>query len=152
MRNLTSFTCPCCGATPSHPADVEQGYCSACHWWTGDRELGPQHLADADACPARREAPLERRPFLPDWTIRPGETLAEILIDRYLGSEAAGKLTGLRPEEIEDVVHGRTAIDGRIAERLAKLGPSAQFWLNFQSNYERDLARGAKDVSKGAGA
>lgn len=89
----------------------------------------------------------EPHPFTPDWTLRPGEALAEILIDRHLGSEQAGRLTGLRPEEIEDVVHGRAAVDGRIADRLAALGPSAQFWLNYQSNYERDLARGAKDVS-----
>ena len=90
----------------------------------------------------------ELHPFEPDWTLRPGECLAEILIDRRLGSEEAGRLTGLQPEEIEDVVHGRTAVDGRIAERLARLGPSAQFWLNYQSIYERDLARGAKDMSE----
>ena len=28
------------------------------------------------------------------------------------------------------------------------MGPSAQFWLNYQAIYERDLARGAKDMSE----
>lgn len=85
--------------------------------------------------------------FTPDWTLRPGEALAELLIERQLSTEQAGSLTGLRPEDIEAVVHGGLAIDERIAERLAKLGPSARFWLNYQRNYDADLARGAKDMS-----
>jgi HTH-type transcriptional regulator / antitoxin HigA len=87
-------------------------------------------------------------PFTPDWTLRPGETLAEILIERRMSTEQAGRLTGLRPEEIEAVIHGALAVDGRVAERLAKLGPSARFWLNYQRNYDADIARGAKDVSR----
>jgi HTH-type transcriptional regulator/antitoxin HigA len=94
----------------------------------------------------------ELHPFTPDWTIRPGETLAEILIERHMSTADAGRLTGLRPEEIEGVIHGGTTVDERIAEHLAKLGPSAQFWLNFQANYAADLARGAKDMSEGAGS
>jgi plasmid maintenance system antidote protein VapI len=85
-----------------------------------------------------------------DQAAGPGETLAEILIDGRMSTFEAGHLTGLRPEEIEGVIHGGTAIDDRIAEHLAKLGPAAEFWLNYQSNYERDLTRGAEDVSKGA--
>lgn len=30
-----SFTCPRCGRTSHHPADAAQGYCGACHAWTG---------------------------------------------------------------------------------------------------------------------
>jgi plasmid maintenance system antidote protein VapI len=90
----------------------------------------------------------ELHPFAPDWTLRPGEALAEILIERQLSTEEAGSLTGLRPEDVEAVVRGGLAIDERIAERLAKLGPSARFWLNYQAHYEADLARGAKDVSE----
>lgn len=89
----------------------------------------------------------EMHPFEPDWTLRPGEALAEILIEQHLSTEQARSLTGLRPEDIEGVIHGGLAIDERIAERLAKLGPSAQFWLNYQANFDADIARGAKDVS-----
>lgn len=46
------FTCPCCGAASAHPEDVKLGYCAKCHWWTGDPQLGPPHLADA--CPERK--------------------------------------------------------------------------------------------------
>lgn len=47
------FACPCCGAVSHHPQDAEQGYCSACHWWTGDPQLGPPHMAAA--CSAREK-------------------------------------------------------------------------------------------------
>jgi hypothetical protein len=43
---VTAFTCPCCGAVSYHPADLEQHYCSRCHWWTGDPGLGAPHLAE----------------------------------------------------------------------------------------------------------
>jgi hypothetical protein len=31
-----SFTCPVCGRTSRHPDDVREGYCGACHAWTGE--------------------------------------------------------------------------------------------------------------------
>lgn len=30
-----TFTCPRCGRTSHHLADVGEGYCGACHDWTG---------------------------------------------------------------------------------------------------------------------
>lgn len=32
---LTSIACPRCGRTSHHPTDVAEGYCGACHDWTG---------------------------------------------------------------------------------------------------------------------
>lgn len=29
------FTCPRCQRTSYHPTDVAEGYCGACHDWTG---------------------------------------------------------------------------------------------------------------------
>lgn len=46
------FTCPCCGATSPNPADVINGYCALCHWWTGDPVVGPMHMAAP--CDARK--------------------------------------------------------------------------------------------------
>lgn len=34
VRNV--FTCPRCGAVSQHPTDKAEGYCGACHDWTGD--------------------------------------------------------------------------------------------------------------------
>jgi hypothetical protein len=36
------FTCPRCDRTSHHPKDVDERYCGACHWWTGDPTLGPE--------------------------------------------------------------------------------------------------------------
>lgn len=30
------FVCPKCGATSYHPMDKQQGYCCACHEFTGE--------------------------------------------------------------------------------------------------------------------
>jgi hypothetical protein len=32
---LPAFTCPRCGRTSHHPADLAHGYCGACHDFTG---------------------------------------------------------------------------------------------------------------------
>jgi hypothetical protein len=32
-----SFVCPACQAESWHPEDVRQGYCGACHDFTGDQ-------------------------------------------------------------------------------------------------------------------
>lgn len=42
-----SFTCPRCGRTSHHPDDIREGYCGACHDWTGQRyalTAGHTHL------------------------------------------------------------------------------------------------------------
>lgn len=35
----TSFTCPRCSRTSWNPDDVREGYCGACHDWTGASPL-----------------------------------------------------------------------------------------------------------------
>lgn len=32
-----AFLCPVCGSVSHHPTDLVEGYCGACHDWTGDR-------------------------------------------------------------------------------------------------------------------
>jgi ribosomal protein L37E len=36
----TGFTCPRCGRTSYHPRDRAEGYCGACHDWTGEPRTG----------------------------------------------------------------------------------------------------------------
>jgi hypothetical protein len=36
-----SFRCPACGRVSYHPEDVRQGYCGACHDWTGTQPPPP---------------------------------------------------------------------------------------------------------------
>lgn len=39
-----SFTCPRCGRTSHHPMDVTEGYCGACHDWTGEGTDRPRSI------------------------------------------------------------------------------------------------------------
>ena len=52
-----TFTCPRCGATSAHPLDVAEGYCGACHDWTGaqrsSQRLAEQPQSDRETRPAR---------------------------------------------------------------------------------------------------
>ena len=36
---MVAFTCRLCGMTSYHPKDEEQGYCSACHAFTGQPKV-----------------------------------------------------------------------------------------------------------------
>jgi ribosomal protein S27AE len=33
---IATFTCPRCGSTSAHPDDLANGYCGACHAFTGE--------------------------------------------------------------------------------------------------------------------
>lgn len=39
---LPVFTCPKCNQSSTNPNDVREGYCGACHWWTGHPELAAE--------------------------------------------------------------------------------------------------------------
>jgi len=36
---VMAFTCPRCGRTSHNPNDEREGYCGACHDWTGGQQL-----------------------------------------------------------------------------------------------------------------
>jgi plasmid maintenance system antidote protein VapI len=87
--------------------------------------------------------------FKPDWALRPGVALAEIITERQLTPEEAASATGLTAETLTGIMYGTITIDQQTAGALhAGLGVSAQFWLNYQANYEADLLRGATDSSE----
>jgi len=39
-----AFTCPRCGRTSHHPDDEREGYCGACHDWTGTPAVSADDL------------------------------------------------------------------------------------------------------------
>lgn len=57
-----SFTCPRCGRTSHHPVDEAEGYCGACHEWTGRAGTDHQH----------RFSPQRRRVGTIVWCLEPG--------------------------------------------------------------------------------
>lgn len=92
--------------------------------------------------------------FDPDWVLRPGEILRDMLDDAGLkgqeGVRFAAKLTGLGVDIIQGIIDGKVKITKQIAERLAvgsrPLVISSRFWLNLEKSYRQGLALGKKEL------
>ena len=79
----------------------------------------------------------------PNWTIAPGELLAEELAERGLSERVAAKALGIPASTLGDLLAGDAALTEDIAHRLsAVLGTSATLWLNLERFYRDALARG----------
>lgn len=93
-------------------------------------------------------ATSDDHPSGPDWTLRPGVVLhahlEECPVDLAVFTAA-----GIGEDTLAGLIGGTVRVDRAIAEKLGRaLGTSARFWLNSQDIYDRDIARGARDVSR----
>ncbi len=72
---------------------------------------------------------MKKRDFPP---IHPGEILVEEFLEPLgISQYRLAKDIGVTPRRINEIVHGRRAIAGDTALRLARFfGVEAQFWLN----------------------
>lgn len=76
----------------------------------------------------------------PDLIIHPGETLAEVLEDRGMSQKELATRTGMTEKHISTVVKCHKNISVAFARKLEyALGIDANFWINLQSNYDREL-------------
>ena len=78
------FTCPRCGRTSASPEDAAQGYCGACHDWTGSPVLRGPHSPPEPAAP----------PGVLPWSRPDADPLADLQEAARL-IEAAGEAWGL---------------------------------------------------------
>lgn len=80
--------------------------------------------------------------FLPAIAIPPGESIKEYLeIFKMTQSELAIRL-GITPKHLVSMLKGNTSITYETALKLERvIGPSAEFWINLESNYQLDKAR-----------
>jgi plasmid maintenance system antidote protein VapI len=93
--------------------------------------------------------------FDPDWCLRPGVTLREMMdcsgLTGDLGTKTIARLSGLDVDVIEGILSGKRRITKRIAAQLAAgtspLLISAQFWLKLEDTYRAALKAGKTDVS-----
>ncbi len=75
-----------------------------------------------------------------DFIIHPGETLVEVIEDREMTQRELAIRTGMTEKHISTVIHGQKGISATFAKKLEyALGIEASFWMNLQSNYEREL-------------
>jgi addiction module HigA family antidote len=79
---------------------------------------------------------------LPILVIRPGEHLAEELIELKMSAAELARRLNVPTNRITEILNGRRAISADTALRLAHFfGTSAEFWLNLQSLYEIRIAQ-----------
>lgn len=80
-----------------------------------------------------------------DWTVAPGEILAELLEERGLSQSELARRMGRPTKTINEIVNGKAAITPQTAIQLERVtGTSAAFWLNIESMHRHDLARVAE--------
>ena len=138
------FTCPCCRKSSNHADDIKFGYCGLCHFWTGDPHLGQGHF---DA-PCEHRTAFAGRPFLPDWTVRPGVLLRRAIQARELATEEFADRAGFDLGFAVRLLAGDERITVYSAAGIATaLGTGMDMWLNAQDLHDADLARGAEDTS-----
>lgn len=86
--------------------------------------------------------------FDPDWTIRPGVTLAETMHERGMLQRDLATVCGWQQSYVSDLITGRRAITARVALALeAATGVTAEMWMGLQTTFDLGLARGRQDVS-----
>lgn len=75
-----------------------------------------------------------------DYIFHPGDTLAEILEDRKMTQFELALRTGVTPKHVSSIVSGKKGVSVSFAKKLEyALGIEAQFWINLQSNYDREI-------------
>ena len=72
--------------------------------------------------------------------IHPGETLKEVLEDKEMSQLELAQRTGVTPKHISTIISGEKNISVAFAKKLEyALGIEASFWINLQSNYDKEL-------------
>ena len=73
--------------------------------------------------------------------IHPGEAVADILKERSITREELAVRMGLPVARIEGLIHGEEDISQQLASSLEHaLSIPCSFWLNLQTNYEKELS------------
>lgn len=84
----------------------------------------------------------ERNKFMPTIAIPPGDTIRENM--EFLGmnqKELAARL-GITTKHLSNIINGNSPITYETALKLESvIGPSAQFWMNLETNYQLNKAR-----------
>jgi len=74
--------------------------------------------------------------------IHPGEHLAAELKELEMSAAELARQLGVPTNRVTEILHGRRAITGDTALRLAHFfGTTPEFWLNLQSLYELRMAQ-----------
>lgn len=76
----------------------------------------------------------------PDLLIHPGETIADILIERNITQVELAVRTGVTAAYVSNIIAGKKDISAKFAHALEyALDVPKSFWLNLQANYDAEL-------------
>lgn len=80
--------------------------------------------------------------FTPDFAVRPGDTLLEVLEALELSQSDLAERTGRPKKTINEIVNGKSAITPETALQFERvLGIPASFWNTLEQRYRASLAR-----------
>ena len=81
-------------------------------------------------------------PFLPDYAVPPGETVAEAIEAAGLSIESVCQDSPITPEELSAAIEVRTPFDQRMIDVLQeRVGLPAALLIRLQDNFLNDCAR-----------
>lgn len=88
-----------------------------------------------------------RLAFTPDYSVRPGEILAEMLEARQLSQAELAARCELSEKHVSQIVTGKASITSDTALLLERtMGVAASLWLNLESSHRLYLARQAEQT------
>jgi len=84
----------------------------------------------------------DNKNFMPTIAIPPGETIRENMEFLGMNQEELAARLGITPKHLSNILNGNAPITYETALKLETvIGPSAQFWMNLETNYQLDKAR-----------
>ncbi len=88
-----------------------------------------------------------RYAFTPDYSVAPGEILAETLEARQISQADLATRCGLSEKHVSQIITGKASITSDTALLLERtLGVAASLWLNLESSHRLYLARQAEQT------
>ena len=80
--------------------------------------------------------------FEPEVAIHPGESIEESMEFLGMSQEELATRLDITTKHLSNILNGHVSVTPNVAVRLeAVLGPSAQFWMNLESNYQLNRIR-----------
>ncbi|MET0601382.1 MAG: HigA family addiction module antitoxin [Baekduia sp.] len=80
-----------------------------------------------------------------DWTVAPGDTLAEWMEEVGISERVLAKACSIDRHTLSGILKGQVSINAEMAGRLHRAtGISARFWITFEKQYRADLEAGHK--------
>lgn len=85
--------------------------------------------------------------FLPVVAVPPGESIKETMEVLNMNQVELATRLGITPKHLGDILKGNAPITYETALKLELvIGPSAEFWMNLETNYQLDKARLEKEA------